>query len=198
MPTMDATDVIDNIIETRSIRKYTQQQVPRAVLERILEAGTHAANAGGAQRTVLVGINNAQTAAQLGRLNLAKFDRSGLIGNYVSADQPSVIDDPSLKNGFYGAPSVVVIFAQADFYFGVPDAFCCAQTMAFAAHSLGVSSCIVSRAEDTFAHPEAQAMAAQWGVPAGYQARCFLTLGYCAGVYPAPKPRKDSRVIVVD
>jgi nitroreductase len=189
-------DVIDNIIETRSIRKYTQQQVPRDVFERILEAGSHAANAGGAQRSVIVGINNAQTAAKLGRLNLAKFDRSGLIGNYVSADQPSVIDDPTQKNGFYGAPSVAVIFAQENFFFGIPDAFCIAQTMAYAAHSLGVSSCIVSRAEDTFEHPEAQAMAAAWGVPENYQARCFLTLGYCEGPYPAPKPRKDGRVII--
>jgi nitroreductase len=191
-------DVIQNIIDTKSIRKYTSQQVPRDVLEIILNAGANAANAGGAQRSMLVGVRNAQTTTALGRLNMAKFDRGGLIGNYVSADQPSVIDDPSQKNGFYGAPCVVVIFAQEDFFFGIPDAFVCAQTMAYAAHSLGISSCIISRAEDTFSHPEAQAMKKDWGVPDNYQARCFLTLGYCQGPYPAPKPRKPNRIIVVE
>lgn len=38
---------------------------------------------------------------------MACFDRGNLIGNRVSSEQPSVIDDPSIKNGFYGAPTVV-------------------------------------------------------------------------------------------
>ena len=40
-------NTIETIINTRSIRKYTDQQVPREILDQILEAGTHAANAGG-------------------------------------------------------------------------------------------------------------------------------------------------------
>lgn len=31
-------------------------------------------------------------------------------GNYVSKEQPSTIDDPSIKNGFYDAPTVVCVF----------------------------------------------------------------------------------------
>jgi nitroreductase len=190
--------VIDNIIETRSIRKYTDEQVPREVLERILEAGSHAANAGGAQRTCFVAIHDAEATHRLGRLNMARFDRSKLIGNKVSADQPSVIDDPTQKDGFYGAPCVVVVFALEKFTFGIPDAFACVQTMAYAAHSLGVSSCIVSRAEDTFATEEGERLKREWGVPDNFAARAFLTLGYCEGDYPAPKPRRDGRIIIVE
>jgi nitroreductase len=193
-----STSVIDAIIATRSIRKYTERQVPRDVLDRILEAGTHAANAGGGQRTVLVALRDARKTRELGLLNMARFNRGALIGSRVSAEQPSVIDDPTLKDGFYGAPCVVTVFALEKFLFSVADAFACVQTMAYAAHSLGVSSCIVSRAEDTFATPEGARLKAEWGVPDTYQARCFLTLGYCDGAYPAPKPRKPGRVKVVE
>lgn len=68
----------------------------------------------------------------------------------------SAIDDPSIRNGFYGAPAVCVVFAQEDFLYSVPDAFCCAENMALAACELGISSCIVARAEETFDHPEGE------------------------------------------
>lgn len=65
-----------------------------------------------------------------------------------------VIDDPSIKNGFYGAPTAVCVFCQKDFAFSIPDAFVIAQAMALEAHSLGISSCIVSRGEQTFISKE--------------------------------------------
>lgn len=50
-----------------------------------------------------------------------------MIGSRVSSEQPSVIDDPSIKNGFYGAPTAACVFCQKDFAFSVPDAFEIAQ-----------------------------------------------------------------------
>ena len=34
-----------------------------------------------------------------------------------------------MKSGFYGAPAFCAVFAQEDFLYGIPDAFCCAQNM---------------------------------------------------------------------
>lgn len=43
-----------DLIKTRhSIRKYTDQQIQRADLEQILEAGNYAPNAGGGQRSMM-------------------------------------------------------------------------------------------------------------------------------------------------
>ena len=149
----------------RSIRKYTNQQISREDLEAIIEAGTYAPNAGGGQRAVIVGIHNAALAAGVGRMNLAHFDRSRLEGGYVSAEQPSVIDDPTLKSGFYGAPTVCAIFGPVNFLYSVPDAFCCAENMVLAAYERGIASCIVARGEETFDSPEGQALLRKWGIP---------------------------------
>ena len=60
------------------------------------------------------------------------------------------IDDPSMKSGFYGAPTVCIVFAQKNFLYSIPDAFCCAENMVLMATELGISSCIVARGEETF------------------------------------------------
>ena len=101
----------------RSIRKYEDTQIPREDLERIIEAGSFAPNAGGGQRSMIVAIRDRELSDKLGKLNVASLRRDHLIGGNVSADQPSIIDDPTIKSGFYGAPTVVVVFAQHNFLY---------------------------------------------------------------------------------
>ena len=191
-------ELLEQIKARRSIRKYQKRQIPREDLEKIIEAGTYASNAGGGQRSMIVGVRNAELVEKLGRMNMARFDRSRLIGSYVSKEQPSVIDDPTIKSGFYGAPSLCIVFAQKDFMFGIPDAFCCAETMLMEAYDLGISSCIVSRAEETFDNETGAAFLREWGVPENYIARCFVTLGYCDGAYPQAKPRRENRSKIIE
>lgn len=182
----------------RSIRKYSDRQVSKEDLQKIIEAGEYAPNAGGGQRSIIVAVRNKQLAEQIGILNLARFDRSRLIGSYVSKEQPSVIDDKSIKNGFYGAPCVCIIFTPKNFLYAVPDAFCCAENMVLEATELGISSCITARAEETFDNDIGREMLTKWGIPEGFVARAFVLLGYCEGEYPKAKPRREGRVVVVD
>ena len=193
------TPVLMDLIEARhSVRKYTQQQISREELELILKAGSFAPNAGGGQRSMLVGIRNRELTTKIGVMNLAGFDRSRLAGSYVSREQPSVIDDPAIKNGFYGAPSVVVIFGQDHFMFRVPDAFCCAENMVLQATELGIASCIISRGEETFAGPEGKRLLKEWEIPENYSAICFVILGHIDGGQPKTKPRKPGRVKMIE
>lgn len=190
--------LMDLIKARHSIRKYTDTQISRGDMELILEAGNFAPNAGGGQRSMMVGIRNKELTTKIGIMNLQKFDRSRLAGSYVSREQPSTIDDPTIRNGFYGAPSVVVIFGQDNFMFRVADAFCCAENMVLQATELGISSCIISRGEDTFVSPEGQKLLAQWGIPENYSAICFVILGYIDGEQPHRKPRKDNRTKIIE
>ena len=182
----------------RSIRKYQRRQIPREDMEKIIEAGTYAPSAGGGQRSIIVGVHNAELAEKIGRLNVVKFDRSKLSGSYVSADQPSIIDDPTIKSGFYGAPAVCVVFAVRNFLYSIPDAFCCAENMVLMATKLGISSCIVARGEETFEGDLGAELLREWGIPENYIARCFVLLGYCDGEYPKEKPRKSQRSKIIE
>lgn len=103
-------ELMDIIKARHSIRKYTEKQISRDDLEKILEAGNFAPNAGGGQRSMLVAVHNKELTTYIGKLNMADFDRTHLAGSYVSKEQPSMIDDPTIKNGFYDAPTVVCVF----------------------------------------------------------------------------------------
>ncbi|MCR5446548.1 MAG: nitroreductase family protein [Schwartzia sp.] len=191
-------DLLELMKERRSIRKYQNKQVPGELVDKIVEAGLYAPNAGGGQRSVIVTIHNAELTAKLGRLNFSVFDRSKLLGGHVSDEQPSVIDDPNIRNGFYDAPTVCVIFGQRGFPFNVADAFCIAENMVLEAHALGIDSCIISRAEETFTLPEGKVFMQKWGVPDTMEAKAFVIFGYHEGVYPQSKPRKKCRNIVIE
>ena len=182
----------------RIMRERGWRGVAREDVERVLEAGVYAANAGGGKRSMVVAVHNAELAAHIGRMNMAGFSRTGLAGSYVSRDQPSVIDDASIKNGFYDAPTVLCIFCQERFLFSVADAFAIAQNMALEAHALGLGSCIVSRAEKTFVSDEGQELLKSWDVPEGYICKAFATLDYCDGPYPAARSRRDGRALIID
>jgi nitroreductase len=183
--------------ERRSIRKYQEKQISQEDLSRILEAGAYAPNAGGGQRCLLVGIQDKTLCRRLGQLNVGCMNRNNLSGSYVSEDQPSIIDDPTIKSGFYGAPTVCVVFGPKNFLYSIPDAFCCAENMVLMAHQLGISSCIVARGEETFQTELGQSLMKEWEIPAHYTARAFVLLGYCNGDYPAEKPRKPGRVRII-
>lgn len=189
---------MDLLAKRFAIRKYTAQQVSREDLERILQAGEFAPSAGGGQRNMFVGVRNAELVRKLGRWNMAKFDRSNLAGSYVSREQPSTIDDPTITDGFYGAPCVVCLFDQANFKFKEADAYCAAENMVLQATELGISSCIVSRGPETFASIEGRELLRTWGVPDGYECVCFVILGYRDGEPPHRKSRREGRTRIVE
>ena len=190
--------IMDIIKARHSIRKYTGEQIPTEALEQILEAGNYAPNAGGGQRSMLVAIHNKELTTRVGKMNLAHFDRTHLAGNYVSKEQPSTIDDPTIRNGFYDAPTVVCVFCQDNFLFKTADAFCMMENMILQATELGIASCIISRGPETFASEEGKHLMYDWEVPEGYSCQGFVILGYIDGEQPHSKPRRPGRVKIVE
>ena len=190
--------LMDIIKARHSIRKYTNEQISRKNLEKILEAGSFTPHAGGGQRSMMVAIRNKELAAHIGKMNMAHFDRTHLAGSYVSKEQPSTIDDPTIKNGFYDAPTVVCVFCQDNFMFKTADAFCMMENMVLQATESGIASCIMSRGYETFDSEEGRRLMREWDVPEGYICQGFVILGYIDGEQPHSKPRKPGRVKIVE
>ena len=190
--------LMDIIKKRHSIRKYTNKQISRNDLETILEAGNYAPNAGGGQRSIIVAVHNAELSKKLGMMNMSAFDRSRLVGNHVSKEQPSVIDDPKIKNGFYDEPTVICIFGQNNFLFRDADAFCIAENIVLQATELDISSCIVSRGAETFANNFGKQLLKEWEIPENYGCICFVVLGYIDGEIPHTKPRRKDRIKIVE
>lgn len=192
-------EMLEMMKHRRSIRKYLTTPVEREKLEAIQEAGIFAPNPGGGQGTKIIIVDDPGLIDRIGIVN-AGCENRNWGGRGVSVDQPSIIDDLSIQSGFYGCPALGIVCvprARKDNVNCIGSAFVCAQNMVMEAYSLGVSSCIVGRAEATFSHPEMAALLPQWELDEDYMPMVFVCLGYIDGEYPPIKPRKEGRTLWV-
>ena len=192
-------DMLEMMKHRRSIRKYTKEPVAWDQLEMIAEAGIYAPNPGGRQSTKVIMLNDRELIDRIGVVN-ADCENRNWGGRGVSVEQPSIIDDLSIKSGFYGCTALAIVCVpdrMKTFVNGIGAAFVCAENMVLQAYDLGVSSCIVGRAEATFAQPEMAALLTQWGLAEDDVPLVFVCLGYIDGPYPAVKPRKEGRKIYI-
>jgi nitroreductase len=190
-------EIIKCITGRRSIRKYRSEQIKPEELEQILQAGLYAASAGNRQSPFMVVCQNPETIRELGRVKSAAFrGQYSTERFYVSKEQPSIADDPNMKDAYYGAPTVITIFTPKDFLFGPYDGSCMAANMLLAAHSLGIGSCFIGTAWEAFACELGQRLLRDWNIPDNYHADIQLCLGYpFDSTSPKAKPRKDGRII---
>ena len=189
-------DLLEMMKHRRSIRKYLPQRVEKEKLEKIMEAGIYAPNPGGRQGTKILVLDDPALIEKIGIIN-ANCENRNWGGSGVSAEQPSIIDDLSIRSGFYGCPALGIVFVpkgMAARVNGIGSAFACAENMVLEAFDLGVSSCIVGRAQDTFAHPEMAALLPEWGLSEADVPLVFVCLGYINGDYPKVKARSEGRM----
>jgi nitroreductase len=182
------------MLERRSIRKYKNEQITEEELSAILQAALYAPCAGGRQCVIIAACQNKKTIFELGKINKAAF-QGRVVKDSISKEQPSTADDPAIESGFYGAPTVLFLFALDNFLYATPDCCVAAENIMLAAHSLGVGSCMIMRAEDTFSSELGEKLQKKWAIPEGYGAKAIVVLGYPDGEKPTAKPRKEGRIM---
>ncbi len=195
---MNVNELMTTILHRRAIRRFADRQIEEEALEQILQAGLYAPSAGGRQGPIMAVCQDKQVNERLGRIKRANARlRMATATSYVSREQPSIADDPNIKNAFYDAPTVITLFGPRNFLFAAEDCAVAAENMMLAAESLGVGSCYIGQGWTAFADPYGQEILKQWGIRTDYYAVMQLLLGYPreGDAHPAPKPRKQGRVL---
>lgn len=169
-------EALNNLLTRRSCRAYKEEQIKAEELDAILEAGTYAPTGRGSQSPLIVAVQTPETLAKIEKLNAA------------------VAGNPDAHT-FYGAPTVVVVFADSESPLGISDANLVIGNMLNAAHAVGVDSCYIWRAKESFESEEGKALKAEWGIPEKYQGAGNVILGYGKpeGIREAA-PRKEGYV----
>lgn len=167
---------VSDIINRRSIRRYKPEQITREELDTVLEAGKYAPTAMNRQSPIIVALQNKEDIAVLSKLNAAVMGSSS---------------DP-----FYGAPTVLVVLADAANVNAVADGSLVMGNLMNAAYALGLGSCWVNRAREVFAADEGKALLKKWGIEGDYIGIGNCILGY-PDEEPTAKPRKENYVYYV-
>ena len=170
-------ETLETIKSRRSCRAYKPEQITDEELNAVLEAGTYAASAMGRQSAKIVVVQDAATRAQLTRMNAAVMGKD---------------TDP-----MYGAPTILVVLADAGSKNAVQDGSLVMGNLMLAAHALDIGSCWIHRAKEEFESAEGQEILTDLGIEGEYEGIGHCVLGYVDGEYPATHPRKDNWVYYV-
>lgn len=192
--------VMEAIKHRRAIRRFEEKQIDDDTLNAILEAGLYAPSAGGRQGVIFAVCRDREVNLRLGKIKRANSNPSmATATSFVSREQPSIADDPSIKDAFYGAPVVITFFAPKNFLFSVDDCAVAAENMMLAADAFGVGSCYIGQGWSAFADPYGQEILKKWGIRMDYYAVMQLLLGYPreGDRHPAGKKRKNDRILMV-
>jgi nitroreductase len=165
---------LNTILTRRSIRAFKPDMLPRETIDAIIEAGLYAPSGMNTQNTVIIAITDKDTRDRLSRANAA----------VMGSDR-----DP-----FYGAPVVLVVLAEKGRRTYIHDGALVMGNLMLAAHALGVGSCWIHRAAETFAMPEWREFLASLGLTGDYEGIGNCVLGYPDGDLPAAPPRREGRV----
>jgi Nitroreductase len=171
-------ETLKTLNERRSIRKYKQEQITDEQLNQILEAGMYAPTGMGAQSPVMVAVQDKELIKKIEKLN------AKVIGK---AD----------AEPFYGAHTVIIVFADSSKITYVEDGSLVMGNLMNAAYSVGVDSCWIHRAKESFASEEGQALLKEWGIGSNYVGIANCVLGYRDCESPEPKARKEGYVIKI-
>lgn len=172
-------DAIQNMLTRTSVKKYKPDPVPKELIEKIVEAGTHAASGLNKQSPIILAVTDTQVRDELSKLNMSK--------------DPFKRADP-----FYGAPVVLVVLADKSVPTHVYDGSLVMGNLQLAAHALGLGACWIHRAKETFELPEGKALLEKLGVEGEYEGIGNCVIGYPDGPLPAIKPRKQNWVYYVE
>lgn len=169
-------EVIQNMMDRRSVRSYSSRPVPRELVEQVIQAGLWAPSGMGQQSPIVVAVTNPEL-----RDRLAEANRR-------------IMGAPEGADPFYGAPVVLVVLADKARPTHVYDGSLAIGNMLNAAHSLGLGGCWIHRAREEFEEGEFKALLSELGVTGDYEGIGHVILGYAADEPKAPAPRRPNRV----
>jgi len=174
---------IQHLIDRRSVKKYLDRPVPLALVEEVVKAGTFAPSGMNRQSSIIIAVTDKAMRDRISNINLGI-----VIGRDLTTS--SGHSDP-----FYGAPVVLVVLARKDVGTRVYDGSLVMENMMIAAQSLGLGSCWIHRAKETFETEEGKQILRELGISDEYEGIGNCILGYAAPNALKPQaPRKDDYV----
>lgn len=165
------------IKERRSTKSFTSDMPKDSDIEKIIEAGLQAASGRNKQSPIIIAVTNKEIRDKLSAANAAVMGASA---------------DP-----FYNAPVVLVVLADKTVNTRVCDGSISIANMMLAADSLGLGSCWIHRAKETFELAEWQEWLKSIGVEGEYEGIGNCVIGYTNEKRRAAPEIRPNRVYYV-
>ena len=172
-------EVIKTLTERRSIRKFRAEMPPKELIEQIVEAGLYAPSGMGRQSSLILAVTDKKLRDKLSDMNRR------------------ILGQPEGSDPFYGAPTIIVVFADTNRSTYLEDGALAIGNMMLGAYAVGLGSCWIHRAKEVFSSAKGKELMKKWGVSDNYVGVGHCALGYAAGPLPEAAPRKPENIVRV-
>lgn len=151
-------EVMKNILTRRSIRAFNEQDIPREVLDQILQAAIYAPSGMGKQTWQFTAIVNRDKIQVLAKLIEKALERKGY--------------------NFYNPAVIVLASNERESRWGKEDNACAMENMFLAANSFGIGSVWINQLQGICDEPEIRNYLQEVGVPENHVVYGIAALGY--------------------
>lgn len=180
-------EVIQNILNRRSVRVYSSDQLKQEDLDLILKAGLYSPSGCNFQSWHFTVIQNKEIISKMNADTKKVLLESGndRFKDYAGNEEYDV---------YYKAPTVIVISGEKSAL--VPQIDCAAATenMLLAAESLGIGTCWIGLASFLFKSDKCKEYKKLLQIPDEYEPYYAITLGYKTLPNPEAQPRRENTV----
>ncbi len=195
-------DIIENIKNRRSIRKYKDKAIPKNLIEEIIEAGRYAPSSHNSQPWRFIVVTNKNKIKEISDYVKSWFKKRLKFGYIIGLFNKKIKEElASAKNRldtgkdlfFYDAPLLVLVCAKKG-RFTEKDCSCAAENMLLAARSLAIGSCWIGFAD--LALSRSRSLLYSLGVTKGHELMATLVFGYAEKFPEKAFPRKEEANII--
>ncbi|MBU2699634.1 nitroreductase [Sporomusaceae bacterium BoRhaA] len=192
------SNVIENILTRRSIRKYTDQQISDEDLKIILEAAKYAPSGGNSQTWHFMVLQNKEKLLQLNGYIKSAFEKLEVDeSTYRSIRTGKEASKNDSYNFYYHAPTLIIVSNEADYGNAMADSACAIENMFLVSHYLQIGSCWINQVSWFCNDKSVRTFLTELGVPENHKVCGSICLGYRDGNAPVAKERKENIVTII-
>ena len=168
--------VLHALCTRRSVRSYNSTKpVEQEKIQAVLTAGQYAPTGMNRMPTKFVVIRNPEMLHQL-------------------SNQNAEIMGATDRDPFYGAPVAILVLVDSTVHTWVEDGSLAMGAMLNAAYAVGLGSCWIHRAKETFEREEGKAILKELGIEGDYEGIGNCVIGYAKEPAKDAAPRKTDYV----
>ncbi|MCH5200802.1 MAG: nitroreductase family protein [Oscillospiraceae bacterium] len=169
-------EAIKNILERRSVRKFSDRKIPKEELDIIIKAGLYAPSAMNRQTWQFTVLTKTEDIRELAKAVEKQLGREGY--------------------DMYEPTALIIPSNAKDSKFGRDDNACALENIFLAASSLGIGSVWINQLHGICDEPEIRALLDKYGIPADHVVFGMAALGYSAETEQRVVERVGKVVIV--
>lgn len=174
-------DVLEAILNRRSIRSYQKEQITPKQRDLIIEAGRFAPSGGNNQTTHFLVIQNEAVLNRLKSLAEQEFAKMEITPGMYQSLANSIRQSKAGGYDFlYGAPTLVLTANRKGYGNAIADCAAALENMMLAAYALGIGSCWINQLRWLNKNPAVLAYLTELGLAENELVWGGLALGYPA------------------